>query len=124
MYLKFETAGHAGLPGVALEVHDAATSATKATLQPSRTPGDSWRAAYAAVPAGRYFLAARVTDPARWLAFSEPVETAALSYWAWQAAKNGALLVWLSAALALVTAGLQWCDRNTSAPRAPRDADP
>jgi hypothetical protein len=121
MYLKFETAGHAGLPGVALEVHDAATRATMATLQPSRTPGDSWRAAYAAVPAGRYFLAARVTDPARWLAFSEPVETAALSYWAWQAAKHGALLVWLSTALALVSiAGLRWCDRTPSDPRAPR----
>ena len=42
-------------------------------------------------------MVAKDTDRDRWLAFSGPVEMGDLSYWAWQAAKNGALLASLSA---------------------------
>jgi preprotein translocase subunit SecG len=42
-------------------------------------------------------MVAKDTDRDRWLAFSGPVEMGQLSYWAWQTAKNGALLARLSA---------------------------
>jgi hypothetical protein len=95
-WLKFETAGHLGEPGVALELRDARTDALLGSVRPSRVPHDSWRAAYVTAPKVPFVVVARDRDATRWIAFSPPVEMGAYSYWAWQAAKNGLLLLWLS----------------------------
>ncbi|MEO5961160.1 MAG: hypothetical protein ABIZ49_08830, partial [Opitutaceae bacterium] len=97
-WLKFETAGHLGEPGVSLELHDARTGALLAPVRPSRVPHDTWRAAYVRAPRGPFFVVARDVDPHRWFAFSAPVEMGAMSYWAWQAAKHGLLLVQIAGA--------------------------
>lgn len=102
-WLRFETAGHPGEAGVSLELRDAASDALIATVRPSKTPGDTWRAAYVPSPGVPFIVVARDTDPTRWLAFSGPVEMGSLSYWAWQANKHSLLLFGLTAA---TTAGL------------------
>jgi hypothetical protein len=101
-WLKIETAGQLGQSGTALELHDAETGVLLADVRANKTPGDAWRAAYVRTPRRPFVLVAKDTDPTRWLAFSAPVEMGALSYRAWQAAKSGMLLVWLSASATLV----------------------
>ncbi len=102
--MKFETAGAAGTPGTTLELRDAATGIPLASIVPDQTPGDTWRAAYVRAPAGAFVIHARTPDAARWLAFSEPIELASGSYWAWQLTKNGRLVATLALVLALLTA--------------------
>jgi hypothetical protein len=103
-WLKFETAGAVGTPGTTLELRDAATGIPLASIVPDQTPGDTWRAAYVRAPAGAFVIHAHTPDSARWLAFSEPIELASGSYWAWQLTKNGQLVATLALALALLTA--------------------
>jgi hypothetical protein len=91
-WLKFETAGDVGREGVAIELRDASSHALLATVQPSRVPGDSWRAAYVPAPRTPFVVVARDESAARWLAVSAPVEMGTLSYLAWQCAKNGWLV--------------------------------
>lgn len=116
-WIRLETAGQVGEPGVALELRDAASDALLATVRPSRVPGDSWRSAHAPAPRVPYVIVARDRDPGRWLAFSGPAEMGRLSYWAWQAAKHGLLLCYASAAAtaAVALAALLHARRRTSA---------
>ena len=97
-WLRFETAGHTGEPGVALELRSADGTRLLANVKPTRTPGDSWRAAYVPSPRVPYIIAARDDDPARWLAFSGPIEMGPLSYWAWQATRHSRLILYGSLA--------------------------
>ena len=113
-WLKFETAGALAQPGsgVSLSLLDAQTGATLAAVAPTKSPGDTWRAAYVRMPAVPFVVAASDTAAAPWLAFSPPVEMGAGSYWAWQAVKNGALLFWFAlGATLLCTLGLWWTGR-------------
>lgn len=109
-WLKFETAGHLGAAPatLAVELRDAQTRALLSTVQPSKIPGDTWRAAYVPAPRQPFIVVARDQDSARWLAFSAPVEMGRLSYLAWRATQHSWLLVQLSAgaALALVLLAL------------------
>lgn len=105
-WLRFETAGHLGEPGVALELRAAATDALLATVRPSRPPGDTWRTAHVPAPSVPYIVVARDHDAARWLAFSGPVEMAPLSYWAWQANKHSRLLLYAGISATLLLAAL------------------
>lgn len=116
-WLKFETAGHVGEPGVSLELRAARTDALLATVAPTRVPRDSWRAAYVRAPRVPFVVVARDHDPARWMAFSPPVEMGGLSYVAWQLAKNGLLVLYCAAALSVALGLLGW--RNALAPRRP-----
>jgi hypothetical protein len=93
-WLRIETAGHLGQPGLSLELRDAAKDTLLATVQPTRVPGDRWRTALVPAPRVAYRLVARDADPARWFAFSGPVEMGSLSYWAWQANKHSLLLLY------------------------------
>jgi hypothetical protein len=104
-WLKFETAGQPDAPNaaVSLALHDAETDAFLKEVCPTKLPGDSWRAAYVRTPMQPFVIVAKDRSPNRWLAFSAPVEMGTASYWAWQAAKNGMLLVYFAAA---ATAGL------------------
>lgn len=101
-WLKFETAGVLGEPGVILELRDAATGRPLAPIRPEKIPGNTWRAAYVRAPADSFVIYARAPDAARWLAFSEPVEMGTGSYWAWQLSKNGRLIATVALALALL----------------------
>ena len=101
-WLKFETSGDIGRDGVALELHDAASHILLATVCPTKIPDDTWRAAYVHAPREPFIVVAHDTSTSHWLAFSAPVEMSALSYYAWQLAKNG----WLVAELAASAAGL------------------
>ncbi len=101
-WLKFETAGDVGREGVALELRDAATRALLATVAPSKTPGDSWRAAYVPAPRVPFVVVARDDSAVHWLAFGAPVEMGTLSYLAWQCAKNGWLIFELTAGATLL----------------------
>jgi hypothetical protein len=100
-WLKFETAGHAGQPGLTLEVRDAATGALLAPVVPDRTPGDTFRAAYVRKPAVPFVVVARDEAPDRWLAFGGPVELGSLSYLARLAVKHGLLLAQIALGLTL-----------------------
>ncbi len=110
-WLRFETAGQLGEPGVALELRDAATDALLATIRPSKVPGDNWRTATVRAPRVPFVVVARDHDPARWLAFTGPVEMGPLSYWAWQATKQALLLLYLSAAATVLLALAAWRGR-------------
>jgi hypothetical protein len=101
-WLRFETAGHLGEPGVALELRDAATGAVLEKVIPSKVSGDSWRSADVPNPGVPFVVVARDQDPARWFAFSGPVEMGPLSYWAWQANKHGRLLFFLTAGVTVL----------------------
>ncbi len=114
-WLKFETAGHLGEPGVALELHDARTGVRLANVRPSRIPGDTWRAAYVHAPRQSFIVVARDEDPRRWFAFSSPVEMSTLSYWAWRAGKQG-LLIAVSATAAAALLGFLSLARRKSQP--------
>jgi hypothetical protein len=96
-WLKFETAGHLGQPGVALELHDAQNGGLVGVVQPSRVPGDGWRAAYVRAPQRPFVVVARDEDSSRWLAFSAPVAMSTGSYAAWQLARHGLLVAWVGA---------------------------
>jgi len=107
-WLRFETAGHPGAPGVALELRAADDDRVLGLVVPSREPGESWRAAYVRAPAVPYRVVARDDAERHWLAFSGPVEMGGLSHAAWQATKHaGTLLATaLAASLALALAAL------------------
>ncbi len=115
-WLKFEIAGDVAQPGsgASLSLLDAQTGAVLATVEPTKPPGDHWRAAYVRAPRTPFVVVAADTTATPWLAFSPPVEMGAGSYWAWQAAKNGLLLFWVSLGttlLGLFTAW--WAGRST-----------
>lgn len=112
-WLKFELAGHAGLPGVALELRSAGTDELLATVAPTKVPGDTWRAAYVRTPREPFVVAARDADPARWLAFSGPTEMGALSYWAARTTKHGLLIVYLSSTATIALCAMAWWASRT-----------
>ena len=105
-WLKFETAGQLGEPGLALELHDAQTGVLLASVRPSRTPGDGWRAAYVAAPARPFVVVARDEDATRWFAFSAPVEMSSGSRAAQLLAKNGLLIALVGAFIGLLPAAV------------------
>ena len=107
-WLKIETAGQLGEPGLALELHDARTGALLEAVQPNKISGDHWRGAYVRAPRQPFVLLARDSAPDRWLAFSAPVEMGSLSFLAWQAAKNAWWLVYGSATAAAGLGALAW----------------
>lgn len=100
-WLKFETAGQLGEPGLALELHDARSGVLLASVRPSRIPGDGWRAAYVRAPRQPFVVVARDEDPTRWFAFSAPVEMSFLSRVAQVLAANGLLLAVIGAAVGI-----------------------
>ncbi len=101
-WLKFETAGDVGRDGVALELRDAQTRALLCDIQPTKIPGDTWRAAYVPAPRMPFVVVARDESPSRWMAFSAPVEMGNLSYLAWCCAKNGLLVAEVAAVAAVL----------------------
>jgi hypothetical protein len=101
-WLRFETTGQIGEPGITLELHDAASGRFLSSVAPSKVPGNVWRSAYVPKPSAPFVVVARDTDPARWLAFSGPIEMGPLSYWAWQANKHGLLILQVTAGVTLL----------------------
>lgn len=113
-WLKFETAGDVGPPHnqpVSLALHDAATGEKLVDVFPTRRPLDTWRAAYVRTPKKPFIVVATDRSTGGWVAFSGPVEMGAASYWAWQATKQGLLIVYLAGAGALGLLGLAWWRR-------------
>ena len=117
-WLKFETAGAFTQAGsrVALSLLDAQTGATLARIEPTKPPGDTWRAAYVRTPRVPYVVAATDTAATPWLAFSPPVEMGAGSYWAWQAVKNGMLLFYVSLGALALCALAAWHESRGTRP--------
>lgn len=107
-WLRFETAGHVGELGVTLELRDAHTGAPLASIASNKIPGDTWRAAYVPAPAGEFVVFARAPDASQWLAFSQPTEMAAGSFYAWQFSKRGLLVAELALAAAALLALIRW----------------
>ena len=124
-WLKFETAGQLGASPatLSLELRDPTTHALLATVAPSKLPGDTWRAAYVRAPGTPFVVVARDADPARWLAFSAPVEMGHLSYLASRCTKHGLLLAQLAAALAALLTLLTFFLRAKT-PALPLSASP
>ena len=120
-WLKFETAGQLGASPatLSLELRDPTTHALLATVAPSKLPGDTWRAAYVRAPRTPFVVVARDADPARWLAFSAPVEMGHLSYLASRCTKHGLLLAQLAAALAALLTLLAFLLRPKCLPLSP-----
>lgn len=115
-WLRFEMAGQIGEPGISLELRDAASGRLLSSVAPSKVPGNVWRSAYVPKPATPFVIAARDTDPARWLAFSGPIEMGPLSYWAWQANKHGLLILQVTAGVTLLLGLTALLDRSRARP--------
>ncbi len=116
-WLKFETAGEIGKPGrgLSLALLDAQTGSPLAQIEPSKVPGDSWRAAYVRTPRQPFVVAAEDTTPTPWLAFSAPVEMGGGSFWALQAAKHGWHVIWIALGATLLLVFAAWRrDRQTT----------
>lgn len=96
-WLKFEMAGDTHAPGVTFQLLDARTRRPVAEVRPSRSSGDSWRAAYVRAPARAFVVAARVSDPGRWLGFSQPVEMPTISHFCWWLVKSAGMIWRVSA---------------------------
>ena len=92
-WLRFETAGHVGEPGVSLELRSATDDRLIAEVKPSRVPGDAWRTAYVPAPREPFRVVAADRDPSRWLAFSGPIPMGGLSFLAWQATRHAPLIL-------------------------------
>jgi hypothetical protein len=109
-WLKFETAGdlRRAADEVKLTLQDASNGKLLAEIVPRRRPGDSWRAVYVRAPNVPFVVAATDASRSEWLAFSPPVEMAPLSYWAWQATRNGSLILYCTATATALLAGLAW----------------
>lgn len=91
-WLRFETVGHVGEPGVVLELRDARTGASLGAIASDKIPGNAWRGAFVPAPSGSFVVYARVPDAAHWIGFSQPIEMARGSFWAWQISKHGFLV--------------------------------
>jgi len=117
-WLKFEVAGDLGDSGLALELQNPTSGRVLATVRPDKKPGDTWRSAYVHVPPGAFVIAARDESPSGWMAFSEPIEMGAGSYWAWQAVRHGELIAELAgfASLGVFLLGFQSLRRTTDHP--------
>ncbi len=107
-WLKFETAGDLGRGDLSLELRDADTDALLAKVQPSKTPGDAWRAAFARAPLRPFVVVARDADAAGWMAFSAPVEMSAPSYWASRLVRHGVLILECAATAAAILGLWAW----------------
>ncbi|MFM9081420.1 MAG: hypothetical protein ACKOTE_15045 [Opitutaceae bacterium] len=104
-WLRFETAGNLGEPGISLQLRSAADDRLLAEVKPSRVPGDAWRTAFVPAPGEAYRLVALDHDPSRWLAFSGPAEMGGLSYLAREATRHAPLIFGVTAgATALLAA--------------------
>jgi hypothetical protein len=113
-WLKFETAGdlRRDADEVRLTLLDASNGKLLAEVIPKRHPGDTWRAVYVRAPNVPFVVAATDASRSEWLAFSPPVEMAPLSYWAWQATRNGRLILYCTATATALLSGLAWIGRR------------
>ena len=103
-YLKFEVAGE--FPGrrAGLELWSADRTRRLASIQPSRPPGDTWRAAYVSTPKEPFRVMAFDHDSTEWISFSAPVPMATGSYWIWRLAAHAPLFAALSGLLLVAVA--------------------
>jgi hypothetical protein len=112
--LKFETAGRPGTEKMRLELWSADLSRFLRSVSPSRSPGDTWRAAYVRTPREPFRIVAADADPAGWFAFSGPIPMASGSYVAWRIAAHAQLGTWISGGILLaVLAALLLPPRQT-----------
>lgn len=80
-YLQVDISGHLGEPDLGLELHDESSGRTRA-LYPGRSAGQRWQTNIIRSPGKhRLFVVATDQNPAKWFAFTEPVEVGRLSYW-------------------------------------------
>lgn len=105
-WLKFEVAGQPEAAGITLELRDATTDRVLSAIRPSRSPGDSWRAAYVPAPTAPFVVFAQDQSATAWIAVSAPVEMGGLSYAAWRLTQHGALIAGVAAAGALLLGGV------------------
>ncbi|MBL9189264.1 MAG: hypothetical protein JNK23_17410 [Opitutaceae bacterium] len=111
---KIETSGSAFDPALPPPLRLESPDGT-AIVAPSRPPGvGEWRAAYVPAPRAPAVLVARAPAD-QTLAFSEPVELAALSYRAWRLTQHG----WWVVALGAVLLGLSARIACQRVPRSP-----
>lgn len=108
---KIETAGDCGQPGAVLELVAVSDHRVLGVIAPSKPAGNSWRAAYVRAPREPAVLIARVSPPAHWLAFSDPIAMSSLSHWTWRLTLNAWWLA-LVALLGLMTFGAAYWRRN------------
>jgi hypothetical protein len=111
-WLRFETAGHLGEPGVSLQLRSAADDRLLAEVKPSRVPGDTWRTAFVPAPGEAYRIVALDRDPARWLAFSGPAEMGGLSYLAREATRHAPLVFGVTAGATTLLAAVAFLARR------------
>lgn len=100
-WLKFETAGQTHAEDVGVHLFESGSTRWLAKIRPTKNPDDSWRAAYVRAPDVDFVISAADDSARHWVAFSQPVEMAWLSYWAWRATQNGVLIAILAAGAAV-----------------------
>lgn len=91
---KIETTGDLGNPSgdASLALVSAADGAVLATIAPTKSAADHWRAAYVRVPAEPFRIVATTKGHAAF-AFSQPIAMSSLSYWAFRLLKEGRLFL-------------------------------
>jgi hypothetical protein len=110
-YLRFLVTGPAG-PGSGLGVRGSGMDDSPAPVPLPAYHDAAWHPTHAAVAGGNVSIEAHVDDPAHWFAFSEPVEMAPLSYWAWLAVRQGRRLWQTAAVLGVLLWGWEWRRRR------------
>jgi len=75
----------------------------------------SWRAAYVRTARATVAVVRGVADPAKWIAFNQPVEMPRISHAAWVLTKNGWLILWSSAGATVLLAGVAMVVRRREA---------
>jgi hypothetical protein len=113
-WLKFETAGDLGEPGIRLELRDGSTNDLLAAVVPDKVPGTTWRSAFVHAPARPFVIVASDQTTKGWLAFGAPVEVSDLSYLAVRIMKHGLLIAEVAAALALLIATAVFFERRAA----------
>jgi hypothetical protein len=105
-WLRFETAGNLGEPGLSLQLRSAQDDRLLADVRPSRVPGDAWRTAFVPAPREAFRVVAADRDSTRWLAFSGPAGMGGLSYLAREATRHAPLILGVTVGLTALLAAV------------------
>jgi hypothetical protein len=100
---KIETAGDVGQAGATLALVSERGEHVSMPIAPSKPAGNSWRAAYVPAPKERSVLVAAVSEPANWIAFSDPIKMSSLSYRVWRVTQHAHWAAVVAAILLIVS---------------------
>jgi hypothetical protein len=106
--LRFRVAGNIGSSGKGLQIA-VKSSAGEVMLLPDPSPGLRWKTVNIFRPSGEWWIEVTDSDPAGWLAFTEPVELGRLSWFAEKLLKYHRRFILVGVSLLAAGAALAGC---------------